>query len=491
MSQTDQFHIPNLSGAAFRALLNQILAALSDQNTGSTEPPEPFPGMVWLDTSTNPARYKLRNDANSGWHEIFTTQQPPTAAQIGLGNVPNYNATNSLTDNSDNKLLLASAAYRLNELKLGKGDAAADASKLGGYAANMYALVSGIYPNLRAQGTTKADVDLGNVQNFGITSSLTSNNANQYLSAKGGYDLNQMKVDKTITINGHKLDKSITLSALHIRALPNTGGDIGGPINFTADTGDIIKLDGKTLLKRTTANGGVSFGADDSMIIGAGEARAAMEANINQPQETLWLGSDNDLVLFSNLEAGWASRRTFTLEKDGGFMPANVAKTRENLDVPTRGEVDGRGRIVGELCYFSMDTVPAGFFALNGARVVNGRLDFPALASCGSRFITLSGNDLILANAQDFLRGKGASGRAVGQWEGDAIRNITGHLGTIGLHAVPSGAFAAVGSVGSQLGPHPGPRPTIDFDASRVVPVAGENRPKSLTALLCIYHGVV
>ena len=153
------------------------------------------------------------------------------------------------------------------------------------------------------------------------------------------------------------------------------------------------------------------------------------------------------------------------------------------------------GRIVGELVRFSFDTPPAGFFALDGSRIVNGKTDFFALANSGSRFITISGNDLILADAVDFGRGKGSSGRNVGSFEGDAIRNITGSYpinydangnrisGCFGLltHLSPQNGIAAYHICqGSMI-----------IDASLVVPTAPENRPKSITELVCIYHGVL
>lgn len=151
------------------------------------------------------------------------------------------------------------------------------------------------------------------------------------------------------------------------------------------------------------------------------------------------------------------------------------------------------GRIVGEIVRFSFDRAPSGFFALDGSRVRNGRYDFSDLANCGSRFITVSGNDLVLANFQDFGRGKGSSGRRVGSFEGDAIRNISGTLGTQG-YTGGSGTtgpfYLTTTSVngGSDYSTWPS---GIAFNASRQVPTASENRPKSLTELVCIYHGVV
>ncbi|KEQ19164.1 phage tail protein [Endozoicomonas numazuensis] len=218
MSQTDSFHIPNLAGGPFRALLNQILAALSEQNSGSSEPQSPFSGMVWLDTSSNPPEFKLRNAANNGWVRIFTAETAPTKSQVGLGNVPNYSATSSLSDGSANKVLLAAAGKVLQDNKLDKTAQAYDSARLGNKLANQYVLITGTYSGLRAQATTKSDVGLGNVQNYGITSSLTTNNASLHASAKAVYDLNQNKVDKSVTVNGKPLTGSINLTAVNIGA---------------------------------------------------------------------------------------------------------------------------------------------------------------------------------------------------------------------------------------------------------------------------------
>lgn len=174
--------------------------------------------MIWLDTSSNPPKLKLRNDANTGWTDVFTALTPPTKAQIGLPLVPNYSATSSLTDSSTTKFLLAAAGKNLQDNKLSKTGQAYDSARLGNKLANQYVLISGTYANLRAQATTKADVGLGNVQNHGITSSLTSNNASLYASAKAVYDLNNAKVNKTTTVNGKALTGNITLSAANVGA---------------------------------------------------------------------------------------------------------------------------------------------------------------------------------------------------------------------------------------------------------------------------------
>lgn len=503
MSQTDSFYIPNLAGAPFRNLLNQILEALSKQNAGSTEPPNPFSGMVWLDTSSDPAVFKQRNEGNTGWIKIFTADNPPTKAQVGLSNVPNYSATSSLTDGSNSKFLLAAAGKNLQDNKVDKRGVAYDSARLGNKLASQYVLISGTYPNLRAQATTKADVDLGNVQNYGLTSSLTSNNASQYLSAKGGYDLNQMKVNKTVTINGKPLRSNISLSAANVGALPAGGGDLSGPINYTPDTGDIIKLDGKVVLRRISANG-VSFGAGDAVIIGSGESRNTLQSNVSVIAEEIHIGSDGAIKLYTNLQSGWASRKVFQFENDGGFLPGNIEKTRQNLDVARQAA----GRVVGEIARFSFEKPPPGFFALDGSRVPNGAKDYPALVASGSRFITVSGNDIILANYQDFGRGKGSSNRPVGSFQSDAMRDIKGRIDSVFANTDGSNAVSPVTStsivdgifkIGSKTGfqYRPGGSTNqgslgrkLEIDFGKVVSVSDQFQPKSLTELVCIYHGV-
>ena len=148
-------------------------------------------------------------------------------------------------------------------------------------------------------------------------------------------------------------------------------------------------------------------------------------------------------------------------------------------------------RYVGELVRVSMDIAPPGCFALDGSTIVNGKNDFSALANCGSRFITISGNNLILADCLDFGRGKGSSGRSVGSFEGDAIRNITGRMSSFANWGV--GRNGAMEVLNDGVGAHGGStiaHAHCDFDASWIVPTASENRPKSLTELVCIYHGV-
>lgn len=68
MAQHD-YVIANQSGAAFRADLNNALAAVVSQNSGAAEPSTTYAYMPWVDTTTG--LYKIRNSANSAWVTLY------------------------------------------------------------------------------------------------------------------------------------------------------------------------------------------------------------------------------------------------------------------------------------------------------------------------------------------------------------------------------------------------------------------------------------
>jgi hypothetical protein len=64
MAQHD-YVIDNQSGASFRSDLNNALAAIVSQNSGSTAPATTYAYMMWPDTTTG--LLKMRNGANTDW----------------------------------------------------------------------------------------------------------------------------------------------------------------------------------------------------------------------------------------------------------------------------------------------------------------------------------------------------------------------------------------------------------------------------------------
>ena len=71
MSQTPSFTIANDAGAAVRARINEVIAALQTLSAGPTAPVDTRAGMIWLDTSTSPAALRIRNSADTGWDTLL------------------------------------------------------------------------------------------------------------------------------------------------------------------------------------------------------------------------------------------------------------------------------------------------------------------------------------------------------------------------------------------------------------------------------------
>lgn len=90
MAQHD-YSIANQSGLAFRADLNNALAAIVSQNSGASEPSTTYAYQWWADTTTG--LLKLRNAANSAWITIGTL----ASANLGLAPLASPSFTGTAT----------------------------------------------------------------------------------------------------------------------------------------------------------------------------------------------------------------------------------------------------------------------------------------------------------------------------------------------------------------------------------------------------------
>jgi hypothetical protein len=70
MSPQADYVVANASGSAFRADLNNQLAAIVANNSGATEPATMYAFQWWADTTTG--TLKLRNASNNAWVTIGT-----------------------------------------------------------------------------------------------------------------------------------------------------------------------------------------------------------------------------------------------------------------------------------------------------------------------------------------------------------------------------------------------------------------------------------
>lgn len=205
------------------------------------------------------------------------------------------------------------------------------------------------------------------------------------------------------------------------------------------------------------------------------------------------------------LLAGAQTARGVKTFSDGLKTPTPVATSNDTSVATTefvRHAVDS-SLPSGAVMYFAMQAAPLGWLKADGSAV--SRTQYPALfAAIGTTFG--AGNGKTTFNLPDlrgeFVRGwdggRGIDpGRAFGSAQGDAIRNITGSIDT-GINsghqlfdeATATGALAIsqrrwkTWTSDTQDG---GNNPSaFDFDASRVVPTAAENRPRNIALLACI-----
>lgn len=139
----------------------------------------------------------------------------------------------------------------------------------------------------------------------------------------------------------------------------------------------------------------------------------------------------------------------------------------------------------------------------SGAIMFFDRADCPdGWAPLGSkyngRYFKVAGNYTICDKAGEKSDGT-CNGSAVktvtdnnrGVFSGDAIRNMTGEFSAYEMGRSETGIDYATGVFTVQTGTsrgasdHSGKAPKFGFDASRVVPTADENRPRSVSMLAC------
>lgn len=146
----------------------------------------------------------------------------------------------------------------------------------------------------------------------------------------------------------------------------------------------------------------------------------------------------------------------------------------------------------GAVMAFAMNSAPAGWLAADGTAV--SRTTYASLfATIG--IIHGAGDGTTTFNLPDlrgyFVRGvgtnvDGTASAAFGVKQQDAIRNLSGVIGSVITWITASGVFSfgatrPLTAGGGGLGTR-----DVDMDASRQVPTANENRPKNIALLYCI-----
>ena len=231
---------------------------------------------------------------------------------------------------------------------------------------------------------------------------------------------------------------------------------------------------------------------------GVSKANAA-QTSANAAQHTA-----NDGV--SRANAAQTSANAAQRTANDGVSRANAAQRTANDANNNANTRQLKSELVGEVAFFACSTPPSGWLKANGAAV--SRTTYAALfAAIGTTFG--AGDGRTTFNLPDlrgeFLRclddGRNIDrGRRLGSAQGDAIRNITGKLDGSAMgsgNQVLEGKMIASGAIGTTYqqrqwsGDQGGwgeQSVSFDFDASRVVPTASENRPRNVALLACIKY---
>ena len=191
--------------------------------------------------------------------------------------------------------------------------------------------------------------------------------------------------------------------------------------------------------------------------------------------------NDGVMGMYSNVKKGFA----WQVNHDGWMDGYITADRIGGLDQFVRD----RTPPVGVPMPWPQHNPPAGYFECNGAQFNTNQFPKLAVAYPSGKLPDLRG---------EFIRGwdnaRGADPyRVILDWQGDAIRNITGNVWpiseTFGRNGgTGDGAFRAFNIVagGTPTSTDKGESGGFSFDASRVVPVANENRPRNIAFMYIV-----
>ncbi len=127
---------------------------------------------------------------------------------------------------------------------------------------------------------------------------------------------------------------------------PNEKLDVIGNIELTGriDTeipvnGVAWSFEGGEFIRKMTDRGGVRIGKDDSLVIGDGEAPDTISNNVNMLSENTYVGSDNNVYIYTDLQNGWGYRKAFTF-RDNGRFGIGTTNPGQTLDVVGTTQTD-------------------------------------------------------------------------------------------------------------------------------------------------------
>ena len=145
----------------------------------------------------------------------------------------------------------------------------------------------------------------------------------------------------TLQYGGNTVLTEASTQSKYLRS--DTNDDFSGTLNYTPDTGTILSVDGQAILQRMTASGAITIGHDDAVIIAGGDTSDVLNTNINNANETIFLGAEGGLVIyaFPNNDTTWTNRKTLSFDGANGLDMNSVfaVDINGNLSAATKSFV--------------------------------------------------------------------------------------------------------------------------------------------------------
>ncbi len=225
---------------------------------------------------------------------------------------------------------------------------------------------------------------------------------------------------------------------------------------------------------QTVQEGKVSIQGKDILV----DSGRTIQAELDQKSDT------------NHTHEGGGLAPEITLEDVGKVLAINKEGTGTEWQVVS-------GNPTGTIIAWAGLTPPAGYLECAG-QILKRDIYKDLFKAIGTVWGTTGEDNFQLpdfTSAARFLRSRG-DGLEVGEVQGDAIRNITGKFDAslVTYYAGNQGIKLGKGAVEStystsvraQIGGNGGYLADTQFDASKVVPTADENRPKSAVVMYCI-----
>jgi hypothetical protein len=163
----------------------------------------------------------------------------------------------------------------------------------------------------------------GSIKGDGSAITLTIGGANTTLN------LENPNINGTLSLGATSINNKLTFTTANGYILfdHEPSGDTGayeGAISVP-----LLKIDRggteKTILERVSEQGGLLLGADDSVIIAAGDTRTVLRTNLNEAEETVVFASEGGFKAygFPSNDTTWSNRNEFRFRSDSATASEN------------------------------------------------------------------------------------------------------------------------------------------------------------------------